>query len=153
MNVRQLGKKCMKQASKPIRIVIDTNLFISLLIGKRSVELREILVSPLFTIVVSQSLIEEIRKVANRPKFSRYFNLNEVEAFLEFLKGISDAVELKEIPARCRDPKDDYLLELAMASKAEFLLTGDDDLLEMKRVGFCRILTVRDFLLLLQTQN
>lgn len=143
----------MKQASKPIRIVIDTNLFISLLIGKRSVELREILVSPLFTIVVSQSLIEEIRKVANRPKFSRCFNLNEVEAFLEFLRGISDAVELKEIPARCRDPKDDYLLELAMASKAEFLLTGDDDLLEMKRVGFCRILTVRDFLLLLQSQN
>jgi putative PIN family toxin of toxin-antitoxin system len=143
----------MKQASKPIRIVIDTNLFISLLIGKRSVELREILVSPLFTIVVSQSLIEEIRKVANRPKFSRCFNLNEVEAFLEFLRGISDAVELKEIPARCRDPKDDYLLELAMASKAEFLLTGDDDLLEMKRVGFCRILTVRDFLLLLQSQK
>jgi putative PIN family toxin of toxin-antitoxin system len=143
----------MKQASKPIRIVIDTNLFISLLIGKRSVELREILVSPLFTIVVSQSLIEEIRIVANRPKFSRCFNLNEVEAFLEFLRGISDAVELKEIPARCRDPKDDYLLELAMASKAEFLLTGDDDLLEMKRVGFCRILTVRDFLLLLQSQK
>ena len=153
MNVRQLGKKYMKQASKPIRIVIDTNLFISLLIGKRSVELREILVSPLFTIVVSQSLIEEIRKVANRPKFSRYFNLIEVEAFLEFLRGISDTVELKEIPARCRDPKDDYLLELAMASKAEFLLTGDDDLLEMKRVGFCRILTVRDFLLLLQSQK
>lgn len=143
----------MKQASKPIRIVIDTNLFISLLIGKRFVELREILVSPLFTIVVSQSLIEEIRIVANRPKFSRCFNLNEVEAFLEFLRGISDAVELKEIPARCRDPKDDYLLELAMASKAEFLLTGDDDLLEMKRVGFCRILTVRDFLLLLQSQK
>jgi hypothetical protein len=69
------------------------------------------------------------------------------------LRGISDAVELKEIPARCRDPKDDYLLELAMASKAEFLLTGDDDLLEMKRVGFCRILTVRDFLLLLQSQK
>ena len=143
----------MMHASKPIRIVVDTNLFISLLIGKRSVELRKMLVSPLFTIIVSKTLIEEIREVANRPKFSRYFNLNEVEAFLEFLRGISDTFEVNEIPSRCRDPKDDYLLELAMASEAEFLLTGDDDLLEMKQVGFCRILTVRDFLLLLQSQN
>jgi len=142
----------MKHANKPIKIVIDTNLFISLLIGKKMVELKQIITSPQFQIVVSKTLVEEIREVSLRPKFVRYFDLNQVKAFLDFLTGISIAYELHEIPARCRDPKDDFLLELAVVSESEFLLTGDADLLEMNRIGACKILTIQDFLLLLQTQ-
>ena len=153
MNARLLERNCMKLGSKPIRIVIDTNLFISLLIGKRVSVLKNILTSPLFTLVVSEFLIEEIREVTKRPKLIRYFNLSEVDALLDYLNEISESFELHEITPRCRDPKDDYLLELAIVSKAEFLLTGDADLLEMKQVEMCRILTVSDFLLLLQTYN
>ena len=142
----------MKHANKPIKIVIDTNLFISLLIGKKMVELKQVITSPQFQIVVSQTLIEEIREVSHRSKFVRYFDLNQIEAFLDFLTGISVAYELHEIPSRCRDPKDDFLLELAVVSESEFLLTGDADLLEMNLIGACKILTIQDFLLLLQTQ-
>ena len=143
----------MKHAIKPIKIVIDTNLFVSLLIGKKMGELKQIIASAQFQIVVSEALIEEIREVSHRPKFVRYFNLDQVEAFLDFLTGISVAYELHEIPSRCRDPKDDFLLELAIVSESEFLLTGDADLLEINRIGACKILTVQDFLLLLQTQE
>lgn len=142
----------MKHANKPIKIVIDTNLFISLLIGKKMVELKQIITSPQFQIVVSKTLIEEIREVSHRSKFVRYFDLNQIEAFLDFLTGISVAYELHEIPSRCRDPKDDFLLELAVVSESEFLLTGDADLLEKNLIGACKILTIQDFLLLLQTQ-
>lgn len=142
----------MKHANKPIKIVIDTNLFISLLIGKKMVELKQVITSPQFQIVVSKTLIEEIREVSHRSKFVRYFDLNQIEAFLDFLTGISVAYELHEIPSRCRDPKDDFLLELAVVSESEFLLTGDADLLEMNLIGACKILTIQDFLLLLQTQ-
>ena len=153
MNARLLERNCMKLGSKPIKIVVDTNLFISMLIGKMVSVLKNILTSPLFTLVVSEFLIEEIREVTKRPKLVRYFNLSEVDALLDYLKEISESFELQKITPRCRDPKDDYLLELAVASKAEFLLTGDADLLEMKQVEMCRILTVSDFLLLLQTYN
>ena len=153
MNARLLERNCMKLGSKPIKIVVDTNLFISLLIGKKVSVLKNILTSPLFTLVVSEFLIEEIREVTKRPKLVRYFNLSEVDALLDYLKEISESFELHKITPRCRDPKDDYLLELAIASKAEFLLTGDADLLELKQVEMCRILTVSDFLLLLQTYN
>ena len=142
----------MKHANKPIKIVIDTNLFISLLIGKKMVELKQIITSPQFQIVVSKTLIEEIREVSHRSKFVRYFDLNQIEAFLDFLTGISVVYELHEIPSRCRDPKDDFLLELAVVSESEFLLTGDADLLEKNLIGACKILTIQDFLLLLQTQ-
>ena len=54
-------------------------------------------------------------------------------------------VPLGDIPARCRDPKDDYLLELAIQSKAIYLVSGDSDLLEMGTIGDCRIMTVKQF--------
>lgn len=42
--------------------------------------------------------------------------------------------------AICRDPKDDYLLALAKAAKADLLITGDEDLLVLKKYGKARIL-------------
>ena len=53
--------------------------------------------------------------------------------------------ELGNIPSRCRDPKDDYLLELALVSDADFLVTGDKDLLEVKKIGNCQIVTAMEF--------
>ena len=54
-------------------------------------------------------------------------------------------VPLTIIPARCRDPKDDYLLELAIQSKAIYLVSGDSDLLELGTIGDCKIMTVAQF--------
>ncbi|MBQ6791126.1 MAG: putative toxin-antitoxin system toxin component, PIN family [Paludibacteraceae bacterium] len=54
-------------------------------------------------------------------------------------------VILGEIPARCRDPKDDYLLELAIQAKAIYLVSGDSDLLDIGTIGDCRIMTVQQF--------
>ena len=50
----------------------------------------------------------------------------------------------------CRDPKDDFLLELAAVSSADFLVTGDRDLLELRGIGECRIISPSDFDLLLR---
>jgi predicted nucleic acid-binding protein len=53
---------------------------------------------------------------------------------------------LDDIPQRCRDPKDDYLLELAIKSKAIYLVSGDDDLLDIGEIEGCRIMTFSRFL-------
>ena len=50
-----------------------------------------------------------------------------------------------DIPARCRDPKDDYLLELARVADADILVTGDKDLTDLHQFDHCQILTLAEF--------
>jgi predicted nucleic acid-binding protein len=54
-------------------------------------------------------------------------------------------VKINNIKKICRDPKDDFLLALSKKSKADFLITGDKDLLEIKIYGKTEILTVKKF--------
>ena len=45
----------------------------------------------------------------------------------------------------CRDYKDNFLLSLAMDAGADYLVTGDDDLLDLKSIGDCQIVSLTDF--------
>jgi len=53
--------------------------------------------------------------------------------------------DVKEVAEICRDPKDDFLLGLAEIAKADYLVTGDRDLLILKKHKMTRIVTVREF--------
>jgi predicted nucleic acid-binding protein len=55
------------------------------------------------------------------------------------------ATPAKVTPAACRDPKDLYLLGLAESAQADFLITGDKDLVESGWQGSARIVTPRQF--------
>jgi len=55
-------------------------------------------------------------------------------------------IEVKTKINICRDTKDNFLLELATDGKADFLITGDNDLLSLKKIEKTSILTIRDFL-------
>ena len=127
------------------RVVIDTNLWISFLIGKRLDSLLEIFEDPWFEVVSTQLLHDEIINVAKRDKFRRYFTLEKVQLLEEWMKEAMVMVELGDIPRRCRDPKDDYLLELAVQANAIYLVSGDDDLLSLGHIEGCRIMTVDQF--------
>jgi hypothetical protein len=136
----------MKNDYGHVRVVIDTNLYISLLIGKRLSSLLQVFDLPQYELVTSDSLINEILSVTARPKFAHYFNADDVQGFVQFLEEYSTKFRVDNIPQRCRDPKDDFLLELAIVSDADYLLSGDADLTDMKQIGHCRIMTVSEFL-------
>jgi len=105
------------------KIIIDTNLWISFLIGmKTSAAIRHILTDGTVNIVMTDILQQEILKVASRPKFVRYFAPEACQRLLDFLRNRSDTYPLNVIPQRCRDPKDDYLLELAASVMPIFWL-------------------------------
>lgn len=53
--------------------------------------------------------------------------------------------EVKKIPSICRDPKDDFLLELSRASRADYLITGDKDLLELEKYKKTEIIPAKEF--------
>ena len=131
---------------RPVRIIIDTNLWISFLIGlKSSPAVRNILTDGTVSIVMTDILQQEIMTVASRPKFARYFAPEACDRLLAFLRARSEEYPLGDIPHRCRDPKDDYLLELARVADADILVSGDKDLTDMHQFGRCQIMTIAEF--------
>lgn len=128
------------------RIIIDTNLWISFLITKDFTKLDEIIFSRKTTLVFSQELLDEFIEVAKRPKFRRFFSSSDIEEILETIDEYADFVKVKTKTEACRDPKDNFLLSLAKDGNADFLLTGDNDLLDLTKFGKTTIITISDFL-------
>ena len=128
-----------------VRMVIDTNLWISFLIGKKLDCLLELLDNPWFELVSTARLNEEMLEVSRRPKLRKYFREENVLLLEEWMNQHFVMVEIDDIPKRCRDPKDDYLLELAVRANAIYLVSGDKDLLDIGQINECRIMTVAQF--------
>ncbi|GAA4196595.1 hypothetical protein GCM10022289_02630 [Pedobacter jeongneungensis] len=127
------------------RIILDTNLWISFLITKDFSKLDEIIFSKKSTLIFSQELIEEFLEVAKRPKFRRYFVQTDIEDLLETIDEYGEFIMVKSKINVCRDGKDNFLLSLAVDGKADFLLTGDQDLLILKKIGKTNICTISSF--------
>lgn len=132
--------------SKISRIIIDTNLWISFLITKDFTKLDEIIFSRNGILVFSQALLDEFMEVAMRPKFRRLFSAADLEEILETIGEYAEFVKVQTKIEVCRDPKDNFLLSLAVDGNADFLLTGDKDLLDMTKFGETAIVTISDFL-------
>jgi putative PIN family toxin of toxin-antitoxin system len=134
----------MLKRKKP-KVVIDTNVWISFLIGKKLSSLKSLLSNQSIQIVISDELIEEIKEVTNRPKLRKYFPQEQVEDFINLLRIISIKHSIKVIESISRDPKDDFLLAISKETKAEFLVTGDNDLLSIQKFGITKIVTATEF--------
>jgi len=133
-------------AHKQLKIIIDTNLWISYLITKSYKQIDDLLVSKKIRIVFSEELLNEFIDVIQRPEISKYFSLDDIKKLLELFDFYGDLIEVKSGINQCRDPKDNFLLSLAVDSKADYLLTGDNDLLEIGQIGTTKIQTLTEFL-------
>jgi hypothetical protein len=127
---------------KKIKIIIDTNLFISFLIGKRLGGLKKTLVDSIVQLIFSEQNIEELEIVTKRPKFKKYFNESDVANLIDLLYTVGTIIKIKEVPEISRDPKDNFLLALSDKSKAEYLVTGDTDLLVIGEYKKTKIITI-----------
>jgi uncharacterized protein len=132
--------------NKPIKVIIDTNLWISFLIGKQLGSLKLLLTEGKIQPIFSQQLLDEIIIVTQRPKLTKYFSSEKVLELIVFLKAIGLFVEIQSIVSLCRDPKDNYLLALARDSQADYLITGDGDLLVLESFEDTVILTYQNFM-------
>jgi uncharacterized protein len=133
--------------NKAIKIIIDTNLWISFLIGKGLKELKHLLVEETIQVVISEEILQEIIIVTQRSKLQKYFPRNKVDELIQILRTIGLFVIITTEVSICRDPKDNYLLALAKDSNANFLVTGDQDLLMIERFENTEIVTYQQLLL------
>ncbi len=134
--------------SKAKRVILDTNLWISFLTSKDHSKLDDIIFSKKCILVFSQELLDEFLEVVRRAKFRRFFSASDIEEILETIDEYADFVDVDSDVNVCRDTKDNFLLSLAIDGKADFLLTGDQDLLALNPFQKTKIITITDFLTL-----
>lgn len=136
--------------NKALHLVIDTNLWVSFLISNRLQKLDALFFSERLRFLFSKELLEEINITVTKPKLQKYFSKKAMEEMLLAFESYIDIVEVKTKVNICRDPKDNFLLALSKDGKADYLLTGDKDLLELGKFGKTKIVTIAFFL---QTEN
>ncbi|MDG3583971.1 putative toxin-antitoxin system toxin component, PIN family [Galbibacter pacificus] len=132
-------------ASKSIKVIFDTNVWISFLIGKRLTIIKEYIVDGRIIIITTEQLLIEIKEVTRRKKLKKYFSQKNVEELIQLLEIIAIEVPVTPTHAISRDPKDNFLLDLIDFSKADYLVTGDKDLLEHNPFRTAKIVNPSDF--------
>jgi putative PIN family toxin of toxin-antitoxin system len=130
---------------KADRIVIDTNLWISMLISKDFSYIDKSLNSRRAILIFSQDLLDEFLEVVNRPKFLKYFSKNDINLTLKFIDKNAEFINVNSNVEICRDSKDNFLLSLAKDGDADFILTGDKDLLDLKEFNSTKTITIKEF--------
>lgn len=131
---------------KPKRIILDTNLWISFLISKKLKLIDELIKYDKVVLVFSEESITEFLEAANRPKFKKYFSKSEIEELIKYFDEYGILIKVTSDINICRDKKDNFLLNLAKDSNAEFLVTGDYDLLVLEKIDNTQIIIFKDFL-------
>ncbi len=95
--------------------------------------------------VVSEALIEEIRNALGRTKFRRYLPEEAIPSAIRRLRDASTLAEEGEVKPLLADPKDDYLIALAIASEADLIVSGDGHLLDPPEELPVRVVRPTDF--------
>lgn len=132
---------------KKIRLVLDTNWYVSATINRKSRRiLYQLLIDEQLEIFYSDELLEEYKNVINRNKFKNLVPPGLVTKFMALVTSRLKKVQTKTTVDLSRDNKDNYLLGLCIDGKADYLITGDADLLVLNQIGETKILTLNEFI-------
>ncbi|HUE11502.1 MAG TPA: putative toxin-antitoxin system toxin component, PIN family [Steroidobacteraceae bacterium] len=91
--------------------------------------------------IVSEETLTELAETLSRPKVDPYVSRPDRQRFFELFARVAEWVPVTTAIRRCRDPKDDEFLELAVDGKADWIITGDKDLLELSPFQSISVLT------------
>jgi putative PIN family toxin of toxin-antitoxin system len=130
-----------------VRCVFDTNVIVSALLsenGKPAQAFQYALKNG--KILLSRDSLKELNEVLGRKKFDRYITSERRKDFLRTFVSLAVLVEIVETVAECRDSKDNKFLELAINGNAQYIVSGDEDLLVLHPCRTVNIVTVEQFL-------
>jgi len=138
----------MGEKKKKIRrVVLDTSVLISALLFKG--ELSRLVVQwqmGVFIPVISKETFEELEAVLGYPKF-RLSNEEKRLILREEILPFFEVMEVRDkVTGICRDPADDKFISCAVSAGADFIVTGDKDLMAVKRYRSVKIVSASDFL-------
>ena len=140
-----------------MRAVVDTNILVRALIrpqgtvGPVLIRLRQ----GDYTLLYAPLLLEEVVDVLNRPRLRHKYGLTgaDIRTVVSLLLLRGELVTPAEPITACRDPRDDKFLEVAVAGKANVIVSGDEDLLVLHPFREIPIVTPAQFLAMLDEEN
>ena len=128
-----------------MKVVIDTNIWVSYLLGSLLQGIDEKKHTKEIKVVVSDEMLKEISKVSSRPKFKNIFTAKRIKELFSLLDSYAIVVSPSQKVNVCRDGKDNFLLEVALEGEADYLVTGDEDLLVLDPFHNTKIVKPKDF--------
>lgn len=131
---------------KRIKIILDTNWYVSASINRNSRRrLYDLLINENLTIFYSRELLAEYESVLSRKKFVKFIRPEQVNRFIGLVLTRLKPVEIKTLVRLSRDAKDNFLLSMAIDCSADYLVTGDPDLLAITEFGKTKIVNMAEF--------
>ena len=129
------------------RVVLDINVLITAALSSTSTPARALgkAVSD-GQLLCSTATLRELMETLLSPKFDPYVSREKRDALLLRLAPLVEIVEIVQTVHASRDPKDDALLDVAVNGRADVLVTGDGDLLELNPFRGIEILTPAAFI-------
>ncbi len=127
------------------KVILDTNIWISFLISKKLSWLDKLFYQQKIQLLFSHDLLAEFLTVIQKPKLKDLFPPFDVDQLIQLIERYSQLIAIQSNIQACRDPKDNFLLNLAIDGKADYLVTGDLDLLDMQTIGKTEIISLANF--------
>ncbi len=128
-----------------MRVVLDTNIFISMALRGIVSKIDDEWKAEKFTILVSDEIVSEYLKVLQRPKL--HLSASTISAIINRIyRKAKFVIPTEKIVVVKADPTDDKFLEAAIAGSADVIVSGDHHLLELKEFRAIPILSAREFL-------
>ncbi|MEZ2338339.1 putative toxin-antitoxin system toxin component, PIN family [Mucilaginibacter sp. RCC_168] len=125
-------------------IVIDCNIWITLSINGQIDFIADISDNGV-TVASCEMLRNEIINVINRPKLAKFISPSTTKKVIELHDTVTTVYQLGKIEFVVTDPKDNYLFALSEKSKADYLITGDKLVLQVKKHKRTKVITIADF--------
>lgn len=129
-----------------MKVVLDTNVLISaIMFGGKSRDILEMGISGKIRIAVSQDILKELAEVLIGKKFRVAIAVVQ-QTIHEFSEIAELVIVTEKINAIKNDPDDNRILECAVSAKADYIVSGDSDLLTLKNFKKIKIVSPSDFL-------
>lgn len=139
-----------------IRAVLDTNVLVSGLLRRHpaapSVQLLDAWRGGDFELVLSSEILAEVERTLGKPYFRARLSDDQIERALTLLRRRSHLVPVSvDVQSVATHPEDDLILATAISGPADYLVTGDRDILDLGNFRGIEIKSPRDFLNVLQS--
>jgi len=143
-----------------MKVLLDTNIFISYLLSKREGGTIRCVVEACFLrtevkLIFPNELRAEILSVWERkPRLQKVIPRQRLESVLLQVQGVAEVPDaIKEIGQYTRDPKDDYLIAYGLIEQADYLVSGDEDLIILRQIRNLLIISPSEFLQILEATS
>jgi len=133
-----------------IKVVLDTNVYISgILFGGNSRRILDLIIEGKLRLFVTDEILDELRGVLQRKKFDfPNENIHHVISEIELVSELITPTKHHQVVDR--DPDDNIIIDCAVASGSDFIISGDNDLLEIESFKSSKIVSPSYFLELIK---